>query len=142
MEAQLKAVEVAHERLQNKNSEDSKRFADGQGRAAEQLANLQEALTEEMDNGKQNKTLLYDAMEKERNFLEKIDFQSVDIWFPLLHGLNGEDGAIHGLLKFTQKPLIGCGILGSALGMDKILMKKMFSYHEILLKIHLIDLLI
>lgn len=79
LEAQLKAVEVAHERLQNKNSEDSKRFADGQGRAAEQLANLQEALTEELDNGKQNKTLLYDAMEKERNFLEKIDMLEKNI---------------------------------------------------------------
>ena len=65
------------------------------------------------------------------NFLEKIDFQGVDIWFPLLHGFNGEDGAIHGFLKFTQKPLIGCGILGSALGMDKILMKKIFSYLKI-----------
>ena len=61
------------------------------------------------------------------NFLNNIEFQSIDIWFPLLHGLNGEDGAIHGLLKFTQKPLVGCGILGSALGMDKILMKKIFT---------------
>ena len=61
------------------------------------------------------------------NFLEKIDFNIVDIWFPILHGINGEDGAIHGLLKFTQKPLVGCGILGSALGMDKILMKNIFS---------------
>ena len=92
-------------------------------------------------NNEQSIKILLDARPKNNstkssqneklNFLEKIDFQSVDIWFPLLHGLNGEDGAIHGLLKFTQKPLIGCGILGSALGMDKILMKKMFSYHEI-----------
>tara|TARA_B100000965_G_scaffold209343_1_gene174983 strand:- start:51 stop:1118 length:1068 start_codon:yes stop_codon:yes gene_type:complete len=65
------------------------------------------------------------------NFLDKIEFQSIDIWFPLLHGLNGEDGAIHGLLKFTQKPIVGGGILGSALGMDKILMKKIFSFLEI-----------
>ena len=57
---------------------------------------------------------------REINFLNKIEFQSIDIWFPLLHGLNGEDGSIHGLLKFTQKPLVGGGILGSALGMDKI----------------------
>ena len=63
----------------------------------------------------------------EINFLNKIEIQGIDIWFPLLHGVNGEDGAIHGLLKFTQKPLIGCGILGSAIGMDKILMKKIFS---------------
>ena len=65
------------------------------------------------------------------NFLDKIEFQDIDIWFPLLHGLNGEDGAIHGLLKFTQKPFVGCSILGSALGMDKILMKRIFSHLEI-----------
>ena len=64
-------------------------------------------------------------------FLNKIEFQSIDIWFPLLHGSNGEDGAIHGLLKFTQKPLVGGGILGSALGMDKVLMKRIFSDLEI-----------
>jgi len=61
------------------------------------------------------------------NFLEGIEFQNVDVWFPLLHGLNGEDGSIHGLLRFSKKPLIGCGIIGSALGMDKILMKTIFS---------------
>ena len=65
------------------------------------------------------------------NFLDKIEFKNVDIWFPLLHGFNGEDGAIHGLLEFTQKPFVGCGILGSALGMDKILMKTIFSYLQI-----------
>ncbi len=61
------------------------------------------------------------------NFLNGIEFQNVDVWFPLLHGFNGEDGSIHGLLRFTKKPLVGCGILGSALGMDKILMKTIFS---------------
>ena len=71
------------------------------------------------------------SLKREINFLNKIEFQSIDIWFPLLHGLNGEDGAIHGLLKFTQKPLVGGGIIGSALGMDKILMKKIFTQLEI-----------
>jgi len=61
------------------------------------------------------------------NFLDGIEFQNVDIWFPILHGFNGEDGSIHGLLRFTKKPLVVCGILGSALGMDKILMKTIFS---------------
>ena len=64
---------------------------------------------------------------KKNNFLEGIEFQNVDVWFPLLHGFNGEDGSIHGLLRFTKKPLVGCGIIGSALGMDKILMKTIFS---------------
>ena len=61
------------------------------------------------------------------NFLEGIEFKNVDVWFPLLHGYSGEDGSIHGLLKFTKKPLVGCGIIGSALGMDKIMMKTIFS---------------
>jgi len=68
------------------------------------------------------------VLNKEKiNFLEGIEFQNIDVWFPLLHGFNGEDGSIHGLLKFTKKPLVGCGIIGSALGMDKIMMKTIFS---------------
>ncbi len=47
----------------------------------------------------------------------------IDVWFPALHGPNGEDGAIQGLFKLTGKPFIGSGILGSSLGMDKIAMK-------------------
>jgi len=65
--------------------------------------------------------------QKKINFLDGIEFQNVDVWFPLLHGFNGEDGSIHGLLRFTKKPLVGCGIIGSALGMDKIFMKTIFS---------------
>jgi len=61
------------------------------------------------------------------NFLDGIEFQNIDVWFPLLHGFNGEDGSIHGLLKYTKKPLVGCGILGAALGMDKIMTKTIFS---------------
>ncbi len=80
------------------------------------------------DNCRVDSTNKFQLLPKrEINFLHNIEFHSIDIWFPLLHGLNGEDGAIHGLLKFTQKPLVGGGILGSALGMDKILMKKIFS---------------
>ena len=45
------------------------------------------------------------------NFLDGIEFQNVDVWFPLLHGINGEDGSIHGLIRFTKKPLVGCGII-------------------------------
>jgi len=75
-----------------------------------------------------NATKKQGVLNQERiNFLDGIEFQNVDVWFPLLHGFNGEDGSIHGLLRFTKKPLVGCGILGSALGMDKILMKSIFS---------------
>lgn len=51
----------------------------------------------------------------------------VDVWFPVLHGPNGEDGTIQGLLKLMQVPFVGSGVLGSAMGMDKIAMKMAFA---------------
>ena len=50
----------------------------------------------------------------------------VDVWFPILHGPNGEDGTIQGLLTLMQVPFVGSGVLGSAMGMDKIAMKMAF----------------
>ncbi len=55
-----------------------------------------------------------------------IENNKVDIWFPALHGPNGEDGVIQGLFKLTGKPFVGSGTLGSSLGMDKIAMKSVF----------------
>jgi D-alanine-D-alanine ligase len=51
----------------------------------------------------------------------------VDVWFPILHGPNGEDGTIQGLLTLMQVPFVGSGVLGSAVGMDKIAMKMAFT---------------
>jgi D-alanine-D-alanine ligase len=52
---------------------------------------------------------------------------TVDIWFPILHGPNGEDGTVQGLLKLMQVPFVGSEVLGSALGMDKLAMKTAFA---------------
>ncbi|MDJ0557266.1 MAG: D-alanine--D-alanine ligase family protein [Microcoleaceae cyanobacterium MO_207.B10] len=52
----------------------------------------------------------------------------VNVWFPVLHGPNGEDGTIQGLLKLMQVPFVGSGVLGSAMGMDKIAMKMAFDH--------------
>jgi D-alanine-D-alanine ligase len=49
-----------------------------------------------------------------------------EILFPLLHGPNGEDGTIQGLLEIADIPYIGCGVLASAAGMDKDVMKRLF----------------
>jgi len=49
-----------------------------------------------------------------------------EIIFPLLHGPYGEDGTIQGLLESTGLPYIGCGVLASAVGMDKDVMKRLF----------------
>ncbi|MBD2568043.1 D-alanine--D-alanine ligase family protein [Anabaena lutea] len=51
----------------------------------------------------------------------------IELWFPILHGPNGEDGTIQGLLTLMQKPFVGSGVLGSATGMDKIGMKTAFA---------------
>ena len=82
-------------------------------------------LTGEIEHYKTKKQETFN--QEKINFLDGIEFQNIDVWFPLLHGFNGEDGSIHGLIRFTKKPLVGCGIIGSALGMDKILMKTIFS---------------
>ena len=51
----------------------------------------------------------------------------IDVWFPILHGPNGEDGTVQGLLTLMQVPCVGSGVLGSAVGMDKIAMKTVFT---------------
>ncbi|MGH9568484.1 MAG: D-alanine--D-alanine ligase family protein, partial [Candidatus Angelobacter sp.] len=51
----------------------------------------------------------------------------VDIIFPVLHGTFGEDGTIQGLLELADIPYVGAGVLGSAAGMDKDVMKKLFA---------------
>lgn len=51
-------------------------------------------------------------------------FWPVDLAFPVLHGAGGEDGAIQGLLSLAQIPYVGCGILASALAMDKLHTKR------------------
>ena len=51
----------------------------------------------------------------------------VDVWFPVLHGPNGEDGTIQGLFELMQRPYVGSGVLGSAVGMDKQAMKAAFA---------------
>jgi D-alanine-D-alanine ligase len=51
---------------------------------------------------------------------------NVDIIFPVLHGTFGEDGTIQGLLELADLPYVGAGVLGSAAGMDKDIMKSLF----------------
>jgi D-alanine-D-alanine ligase len=52
-----------------------------------------------------------------------------DIFWPVLHGPYGEDGTIQGLLELADVPYVGAGVLGSAAGMDKAVMKDLFRRH-------------
>jgi D-alanine-D-alanine ligase len=54
---------------------------------------------------------------------------SVDVVFPVLHGPYGEDGTIQGMLELAGIPYVGSGVLASAVGMDKLTMKKVFAHH-------------
>lgn len=58
-------------------------------------------------------------------------FPEVDVVFPVLHGPYGEDGTIQGLLEMAGIPYVGAGVLGSALGMDKIAMKDVLRSHGV-----------
>lgn len=51
----------------------------------------------------------------------------IDILFPVLHGLHGEDGAVQGLCEVAGVPLAGCGVLGSATALDKDIAKRLFN---------------
>ncbi|HSI88059.1 MAG TPA: D-alanine--D-alanine ligase A, partial [Pyrinomonadaceae bacterium] len=50
----------------------------------------------------------------------------IDVAFPVLHGTFGEDGTIQGLFEMADIPYVGCGVLGSSCGMDKVAMKVLF----------------
>ena len=49
----------------------------------------------------------------------------LDVVFPVLHGTFGEDGTVQGLLELAELPYVGAGVLGSAVGMDKVIMKRL-----------------
>jgi len=53
----------------------------------------------------------------------------IDVVFPVLHGPYGEDGTVQGLLELANVPYVGAGVLGSAVGMDKAVMKTLFLAH-------------
>lgn len=69
--------------------------------------------------------IMPDATEKSAVFTEGIQWETVkiDVIFPVLHGLYGEDGTIQGLFELARIPYVGCGVLSSAVSMDKVYTK-------------------
>jgi D-alanine-D-alanine ligase len=55
-----------------------------------------------------------------------ISTETLDVVFPVLHGPFGEDGTVQGLLEMADIPYVGCGVLASSCGMDKVTMKTLF----------------
>lgn len=58
---------------------------------------------------------------------ENSESSGYDVIFPLLHGPNGEDGTVQGMLELLNLPYVGNGVLASSAGMDKVVMKNIFA---------------
>ena len=61
-----------------------------------------------------------------KNPFKKNIFNEIDIAFPILHGTHGEDGCIQGIFEIMNIPFVGCNVLSSALGMEKVYQKIIF----------------
>ncbi len=76
-----------------------------------------------LTNKNAKKLLLNKRIKRGKGTKTPKKFNDIDVFFPILHGPFGEDGTIQGLLETIQKPYVGSGVLGSALGMDKVIQK-------------------
>ena len=76
-------------------------------------------------DSKQQAMLSPDTTEKALYVIENGEFKkiTIDVAFPVLHGLNGEDGTVQGLFELAGIPYVGCGVLASAVSMDKLYTK-------------------
>lgn len=75
--------------------------------------------------------ILPEPVRKGLFFIKSGEFVPLDIVFPVLHGTFGEDGTIQGLFEMAAIPYVGAGVLGSSVGMDKILQKGLFQQEGI-----------
>ena len=64
------------------------------------------------------------GIDVDKNFMRKL--RGCDVFFIVLHGKPGEDGTVQGVLDFLGLPYTGSGVMGSAIGMDKITSKDLF----------------
>lgn len=99
-------------------------------------APTQEILNEAVENYPTNEiALIGDTKYKGLTGLETSDTKEsatpIDVIFPVLHGTYGEDGTIQGLFEMANVPYVGCGVLASACGMDKVVMKTLFRDAEL-----------
>jgi D-alanine-D-alanine ligase len=81
-----------------------------------------ETITKEIEKGEELSLLLNP---NSPTFTSKSGSFKVDIVFPVLHGTDGEDGSIQGLLKAMDIPMIGTGVAGSAMSMSKLVAKRL-----------------
>jgi len=83
---------------------------------------IEESKNDTWRESKVSAVLSPDAKEKCLLVMEdgKVEKVPVDVVFPVLHGLYGEDGTVQGILELARIPYVGCGVLASAVSMDKL----------------------
>ena len=97
------------------------------GKSAEHDVSIQSAhnVADALDK-KKYKVIPFKIERNGNFFIDEIRSKKIDVVFPVLHGPYGEDGSIQGLFKVSGIPFVGSGVLGSAVGMDKDVMKRLF----------------
>lgn len=76
-------------------------------------------------NKTENELALIPGNTRLLNVRDNVQLDELDVIFPVIHGTNGEDGTIQGMLKLASIPFVGAGVLGSAIGMDKDVAKRL-----------------
>ncbi|QQE78160.1 D-alanine--D-alanine ligase [Alicyclobacillus sp. SO9] len=72
-----------------------------------------------------------EVLKSESGLVPNHVINAIDVVFPVLHGSYGEDGTIQGMLEMMNLPYVGAGVLASAVGMDKVFMKRSFSAFDL-----------
>jgi D-alanine-D-alanine ligase len=105
---------------------------DKQGRWHKSRAN--DLLTSEgrkfVGSNKRDAHAIIPSLDSQAKFIDLADKENlrIDVVFPVLHGPFGEDGTVQGLFKLSGIPFVGAGVLGSAVAMDKDVMKRLFAH--------------
>lgn len=89
------------------------------------VSSVEDILSGEWRKGKVTAVISPDASLKSVLLIEgnKVTLEKVDVVFPALHGLYGEDGTVQGLLELAKLPYVGCGVVASGVSMDKLFTK-------------------
>ena len=111
---------------------------DGKWFTGDELLNFENFKNKKLDNikevvvtGTYNEKKLFGHPDHVGGFFSKKFEKAIDAVFIALHGTNGEDGTIQGLFEMMNIPYVSAGVLGSSVGMDKILMKDVYKSYNL-----------
>lgn len=97
----------------------------------EQLKTAKSLIDSELANHLPTVSLINEKGQAHLLNLKTSEKTKVDVAFPVMHGTYGEDGSIQGLFRMMNLAFVGCGVLGSAIGMDKEIMKRLLTFAKI-----------